>query len=333
MTLTLLLVPAFALQAQSPAKVTGGIGYEIPAWFKESFLEIADDVAEASEHNKHVLLFFHLNDCPYCKRMLDENFRQGPIKEQIQQNFDTIAINIRGDREIAMSEELNTSEKNLADYLQVLYTPTIIFLDAQNQTVLRLNGFRSSQAFKQALDFVQSKSYQSTSFSDYKRKHMQYGQYQFIDDPLIQSTDNLSQYQGPLALLFEDDDCNECNDFHQKMLQRPEIRELLKRLTLIRLDAKSSSPLKDFNGNPTTPAKLATELKLTYRPGMVFYDEGREVARVESMLYPFHFGNAISMALDKNHEKFPGFQELSRSRQQEFLSKGIDVNVGKPEDW
>jgi hypothetical protein len=116
-------------------------------------------------------------------------------------------------------------------------------------------------------------------------------------------------------------------------MQRPEIRKLLKRLTLIRLDAKSDKPLIDFNGKATTPAKLASDLSMTYRPGLVMFDQGKEVSRVESMLYPFHFGNAILMALDGNHLKFASYLDLSRKRQQELLSQGIDINVGKPEDW
>jgi thioredoxin-related protein len=331
--LSLLFFTITAVSAQTPGKVTGGIVYEIPDWFKESFLEIADDVAEAEENNKHVLLFFHLNACPYCNRMLNENFRQGAIKDQIQKNFDVIAINIRGDREIAMSENLNTTERVLSSYLKIQYTPTILFMSAKNKAVLRLNGYRSPQAFKQALDFVQNKAYQKTSFAAYKREHMQYGKYKFIADPLIKTTNNLSKYQGPVALLLEDNDCNECADFHSKMMQRPEIRELLKRLTLIRLDAKSDKPLIDFNGKATTPAKLASELSMTYRPGLVMFDQGKEVSRVESMLYPFHFGNAIRMALDDNHQKFASYLDLSRKQQQELLSQGIDINVGKPEDW
>jgi hypothetical protein len=33
----------------------------VPGWFKDTFLEIAEDVDEASKQGKHVLLFFQLN--------------------------------------------------------------------------------------------------------------------------------------------------------------------------------------------------------------------------------------------------------------------------------
>ena len=71
------LIPASANANASEdvarGEVVGGVQHAAPDWFKESFLEIADDVDEASEAGKHVLLFFELNGCPYCDRMLQES--------------------------------------------------------------------------------------------------------------------------------------------------------------------------------------------------------------------------------------------------------------------
>jgi thioredoxin-related protein len=314
-------------------KLIGGRPFEIPSWFKDSFLEIAEDVAEADAQGKHVLLFFHLNGCPYCNKMANENFDREPLRSQIQQNFDAIEINIKGDREIAMTEDFSTTERGLAEHLKVNYTPTVIFLNAENKTVLRLNGYRSPEAVKQALDYVQNQSYLKTSFSDYKRANMIYGGYQFIEDPLIEATGDLSKLNGPVALLLEDNDCNECRQLHDKLLSRDEIRETLKRFQLIRLDAKSSQPLIDFSGQSTTAKALADKLDINYRPGIVLFDEGREIARIDSMLYPFHFHSVLLFVLDKNHQKFPDHLSFANDLESKLLAQGIDVNIGEPEDW
>ncbi len=50
-----------SLNAASKGKVSGGSMHEAPSWFKESFLEISDDIDEATENNKHVMLFMDLN--------------------------------------------------------------------------------------------------------------------------------------------------------------------------------------------------------------------------------------------------------------------------------
>ena len=328
--LTAIFNPVLAAET---GKVTGGIDFETPSWFKDSFLEIAEDVAEANESGKHVLMFFHLNGCPYCNKMVNENFQNDPIKSQIQANFDSIEINIKGDREIAMSEEMNTTESVLATYLKVQYTPTILFLDGNNKTVLRLNGYRSPEALKTALDFVQQNAYKKTSFSEFKRNNMKYGQYQFIEDALFVKTSDFSTLKQPVALLFEDNDCNECKQFHNKMLSRKEIRQQLKKYHVVRLDAKSSQSITDFNGQQTTAKNWAEKLKINYRPGLVLFDDGREIARTESMLYPFHFEHVLRLGLNKNYQKYPDYLGLMEVRQQKLLQQGIDVNIGKPSDW
>jgi hypothetical protein len=106
-----LLPPANAAETATRGSITGGVAHQAPDWFKESFLEIADDVDDATDAGKHVLLFFQLNDCPYCDRMLEEGFESEPLRSYIQQHFDSIAINVRGDRDIAFNEEISVSEK------------------------------------------------------------------------------------------------------------------------------------------------------------------------------------------------------------------------------
>ncbi|MCK4710013.1 MAG: thioredoxin fold domain-containing protein [Gammaproteobacteria bacterium] len=319
--------------AAKAGKITGGVDFDTPSWFKDSFLEIAEDVAEASESGKHVLMFFHLNGCPYCNRMINQNFQQEPLKSQIQANFDSIEINIKGDREIAMTEDMTTTESVLANYLKVQYTPTILFLDGNNKTVLRLNGYRSPEALKMALDFVQQKAYEKSSFSEFKRNNMKYGQYQLIDNSLFVKTTNFSTLKKPVAILFEDNDCNECEHFHNKMLSREEIRQQLKNYHVVRLDAKSTQPITDFDGHKTTARDWADTLKINYRPGLVIFDEGKEIVRTESMLYPFHFEHVLRLGLNKNYLTYPDYLSLMDVRQQKLLAQGIDVNIGKPADW
>ena len=83
-----------------------------PEWFVESFLDIAEDAASAGDEGKHVILFFDSPGCPYCYKMIEENFKHSSYTEFIQDNFHTIALNIRGDREVAFREDLHPRKKN-----------------------------------------------------------------------------------------------------------------------------------------------------------------------------------------------------------------------------
>ena len=53
------LLATFACVTLAAGTLTGGEKYEIPGWFKESFLEFADDAEEAAEADKHALVFIH----------------------------------------------------------------------------------------------------------------------------------------------------------------------------------------------------------------------------------------------------------------------------------
>lgn len=56
---------ASAVGADTPrGRLTGGQVYELPGWFKKSFLVLNEDVQEAKAQGRHVMLCMHLAECP-----------------------------------------------------------------------------------------------------------------------------------------------------------------------------------------------------------------------------------------------------------------------------
>jgi thioredoxin-related protein len=329
MALTLCLLFAGGLSvATTPGKLVGGKMSEHPAWFKESFLDIAEDVDEAAEANKHVILFMHLNGCPYCYRMTEENFKHAPYREFIKENFDVIAINIRGDREVALNEETSLTEKELAVKLKVMYTPTIVFLNQQNKVVARVNGYRSVPDFKHVLDYVQEKAYLDTSLSKYVDARKE-AVYSFRDHPQLKQVKDLkSVADQPLAVIFEDKACLDCNALHDGHLSRPEVRGVLENFTFVRLDALSEDPIVDVDGNTTTPRAYAEKLGLVYRPSIVLFDKGKEVTRITSVLYTYHFEEVLRYVGERHYEQYPeSFYDYLDVRTAEITATGRDVDL------
>ncbi|MCB1751263.1 MAG: thioredoxin fold domain-containing protein [Gammaproteobacteria bacterium] len=312
-------------------KLTGGLISEHPGWFKESFLDIADDVNQATDAGKHVILFMYLDNCPYCHRMIEENFKHAPYTDFIQKNFDVIALNIKGDREIAFNAETSVSEKALASLLKVRYTPTIIFLNSDNKTVLRLNGYRSVRDFGYAIEYVQQKAYLKSTLSQYIDSRPPEKQYNFRSHPqLRQITDLQSVAANPLAILFEDIHCDLCDLLHDGHLKSPGVRSVLENFTFVRLDALSDTPIIDPEGNKTTPREFAEKLGLNYRPGIVLYDRGREVSRIDGMLYSYHFEETLRYVGERHYEKYPkSFYEYLAVRTEQLLAEGKDVDLSK----
>lgn len=323
----------FSLQAAvaETGKLTGGKQAEFPSWFKESFLDIASDAEEAAEAGKHVILFMHLNDCPYCARMADENFANAPYTPFIREHFDVIEINIRGDREVAFDADTSVTEKELARLLKVRYTPTILFLNRDNKTVLRINGYRSVPAFKHALDFVQQQAYLNTSLSRFIEQRQSAPVYRFRDHPMLKQVSDLRSVAGrPLAVLFEDSSCDACDALHDGHLRDPKTLKILENFTLVRLDANADDPIVDPAGKATTPRAFAEQLGLSYRPGIVLFDKGREISRIDGMLYSYHFQEVLRYVGERHYEQYPNsFYDYLNVRTSEILESGKNIDLSK----
>src|SRR5262245_35721378 len=69
-------------------------------WFLESFLELADDLAGASEKKKRFAVTWELRGCPYCKQTHLVNFARPEIETFIHERFEILQLNILGSREV-----------------------------------------------------------------------------------------------------------------------------------------------------------------------------------------------------------------------------------------
>ena len=211
-----------------------------------------------------------------------------------------------------------------------MYTPTILFLNPQNQIVARVNGYRSVPDFKQVLDYVQKKAYLNTSLSKYVDARKE-AVYSLREHPQLKHLNDLkSVADQPLAVIFEDKGCRDCDALHEGHLKRPEVREILKKYTVVRLDALSDEPIIDVEGNPTTPKSYAENLGLVYRPGIVLFDKGKEVIRINSNLNTYHFEEILRYVGERHYEQYPeSFYDYLDTRTAEITASGRDVDLSK----
>jgi len=325
----LLTMPVPVYADTLPGKVTGGIAHSMPPWFKVSFLNFPDDVAEARTNGKHVLVFLRLEECPYCARMLEENFRSGPARDFIQKNFDVVAVDIRGGGEAVWVDGKNYTETALARVIGVWATPTVVLLGMDGKPVLQLTGYRDPRALRQALDYVRSKSYVSQTFAEYLAKQPKPALYEFRDHPQFSHRTNFRGYSKPLAVLFEDRQCAECARFHDKTLNHPDVLAELKPFLVVRFDANSTEPIVDLNGTPTTPALWVKTLGLTYRPSAVLFNEGREINRIDGRLYHFHFKERLRYVSGGYYQLYPTTGSYNAVRRDELIKQGINIDYGE----
>ena len=335
--LLLLCTPLMA--AQEEALEPGGVnpGYhEQPDWFKQSFLDLGEDVAEASAAGKHLLLYFYQDGCPYCAKLLRDNFGQRPIAEKTRQGFDVVALNIWGDREVTDTLGNIVSEKAFAERMKVMYTPTLVFLDGEGRPSLRLNGYYPPGQFTLALDYAAGRANTGTSFSDYLAAYAVqeasgrlHSEAYFMRPPLILER-STHPAERPLLVIFEQKQCRECDELHADILQRPGVRQQLQAFDVVQLDRWAETPLVTPSGERRRARAWADELQVQYTPTLVYFDgAGREVFRSEAYLKAFHTESVMAYVASGAYRQQPNLQRFIQERADHLREQGIEVDLWK----
>ncbi len=312
-------------------------GYiEEPDWFKESFLDIREDIGEANDNGKRLLLYFHQDGCPYCKKLIQDNFGQKQTSDLTQQYFDTISINMWGDREVTDFSGSPATEKSFARQMKVQFTPTMLMLDEKGEVALRINGYYPPAKFIAALHFGGQGLEKEQRFRDYlaqieltETSGQIHNDERFLQPP-FHLAESLIQTDKPLLVMFEQKQCLACDELHEDILQREESRQLLNRFQVAVVDMWSKEQIQTPDRQTTAINRWAEELDIHYAPAMVFFDRtGREVFRTEAYLKAFHIQSGFDYVASGAYLTQPEFQRFIELRADDMRARGIEVDLMK----
>jgi len=302
-----------------------------PEWFKESFLDIKEDIEELSEENKRLIIYVHQNNCPYCYLFINKNLKDKKTKDKINKHFEIVEINMFGDKEVTDIDDESYSEKEFAIKHKIQFTPTLIFYSENAKEILRLNGYVNIDKFNKALDYIKDKKETKISYNNYLLQKENTAKNSLIKDSdlFIDSINFIRDKNSKkMAIFFETTNCKECETLHNTQLQDKKTRGMLKKLDLYQLDINSQKGI-------ITPQKLITktknwceDLNIINSPTIIFFDEkGKEIIRVDAMLKKFHFQTVIDYVISNEYKKEKEFQRYLTKRANSIREKGIDVNI------
>lgn len=328
----LLFVQPLVAEEKKLGSMLGAKDSETPRWFKESFLEFEEDVAEAADEGKRVMLYFHQEGCPYCAKLVEESFNNPQTEAFVRQHFDGITINMWGDRDVVSISGKRFTEKTFAAALKVQYTPTLVFLDEQGKVALRLNGYYPSDHFRKALRYVATQGEKQGSFSDYVKIGRTLKDGDLIDEDFFQKSNRLDQLAGlnnkPLAVFFELPDCDNCRITHEKILTDPPTRKLVAQMNNVQFHVNSDLPVTTPGGDQTTVSAWANALDIGYTPTVVFFDRaGEEVMRIDAFFKTFHFQSVFAYVLEEAYRQQPSFQRYISARGEKIREAGFDTDI------
>jgi len=306
-------------------------GYEEqPVWFKNSFLDLSDDINEARASGKRLMIFFYQDGCPYCKKILQDNFGQREIAEKTKSNFDVVTLNIWGDRDVSF-ENIETTEKDFAARLKVMYTPTLIFFNEEGKAVLRTNGYYHPAKFNAALDYVLGHHDKKEKFRSYLSRVSPVKTKGKINKEVesFKSPYNFSKKDEKYKLvMFEQKQCTECDELHGDILKRKESKDQLGKFNVSVLDMWSEDKIVQPNGNKSTIKEWAKQLDIQYAPSLVYFDpQGKEVFRSDAYLRSFHVQSVMDYVSSGAYKTQANFQRYIDARAKRFEEQGIHVDI------
>jgi thioredoxin-related protein len=321
-----------AAQAPQPGQFLGAMQTVYPDWFKPSFLEFSEEIAEAAAAGRRYMLFIHQDGCPYCSAMVEKNLAEPDIERLMRKHLDVVELNMWGDRRVVSVGGQAFTEKEFAQALKVQFTPTLIFFDEQGEVILRLNGYLPPAQFRVALDYVVGHHEKRQRYRDYVAARSAappagtLHHEPFFDPPPhdLQGAGDLR----PLAVFFEQRGCATCDELHAKLLSEPAIRAQATRFRAVQFDMWADTPLVTPGGERTTARDWAAALGVAYAPTVVLFDpDGREVIRSEAWFRSFHTESLFAYVAEGAHRAEPSFQRYISARAERLIEHGQDVNI------
>lgn len=274
-------------QGMGKAKVT------YPDWFKNSFYDIPEDMADAKDKGKKgVALFISQKNCNHCESMVRLTLQDKVVTQRLQKNYDVVGMDIFNDLDITKPDG---STQTIAKFVQdekAYLTPSMIFYHPGEGRVVKIVGFYPPEKFSLVMDYLDGQHYKQTSISRYLRSQRTAKQAtegnkvkgKSVNESMYQKIHNSKGLTRPTMVLFTQPDCNPCDRFFDRVLSKSDIRKKLRSFNAFQVDTTdNNNQIKTPQGKVVTPQQWMDQLDLSYDISAVFFDEkGKEVFRLDA---------------------------------------------------
>ncbi|WP_438991940.1 thioredoxin family protein [Lentibacter sp.] len=172
---TLTAAAAFGAAGAGFAAELGEDGLHKQPWFLDSFLELGDDLAQAADQGRHLMILYEQNGCPYCRELHEVNFARPALSDYIKAHYDVIQLDMFGAREVLDFDWQAHEERNLAAKWGVNFTPTTILMHNSNAGAeslsaaqsFRMPGYLKPFHYLASLEFVAERKFEEQTFQRY----------------------------------------------------------------------------------------------------------------------------------------------------------------------
>jgi thioredoxin-related protein len=142
-------------------------------FFQETWGDFPEEIATAREEGKKgILIFFEMDECPYCHYMKTKILNQPEVQDYYRKYFRIFSVDIEGDIEIVTPKGKHTTQKSFAfKDNRVRATPVFAFYDLDANKVFKFTGKTSSvKEFLWVGEYVVNQAYKTKNFREYKKE-------------------------------------------------------------------------------------------------------------------------------------------------------------------
>lgn len=136
-------------------------------WYHQSFLDLRDDLVDAEDAGKLLLVKMDQKGCIYCERLALEILSDPVINAYVRENFVVVQLDIFGARAVTDLDGEEFFENKITRRWGTTFTPTLYFLDPEKEAsvpvpqaaVATMPGAFGKITFLGFLEWVREKGY------------------------------------------------------------------------------------------------------------------------------------------------------------------------------
>lgn len=170
---------AASLALPLSAATLGDDGLHKADWMRDTFKDLREDLEEANDEGKRLMVIFEQRGCIYCTKMHKEVFSQAEVSDYIEENFFVVQLNLHGDIEVTDFDGETLSEKDMARKWGILFTPSMMFLPEEvaegtptpQAAVAVMPGAFGKGTTIDMFTWVNEKRYELDNGEDFQRYH------------------------------------------------------------------------------------------------------------------------------------------------------------------
>ena len=176
---TLSVLMACIVGVAVSAAELGDDGLHKTPWMRDTFKDLREDLEEASDEGKRLVLFIEQQGCIYCKKMHEEVFPQPDLAAYIEENFFVVQLDLHGSTTATDFDGEESEQRALMRKWGILFTPTLVFLPEEvpedataiDAAVAVMPGAFSKGTTLDLFTWVFEKRYELENGEDFQRYH------------------------------------------------------------------------------------------------------------------------------------------------------------------